>query len=120
MSEVLNRFLEKVKSQPSSISFEESMQVVNDCYSFTPTAFRIGNDEAEAQRNEQGQNEGSCKLVGFAQLHDLTDEQALHLFGDYYREVLEDPNGSAHGNIRALMRFGVKGAQFDTSPLSPL
>ena len=48
----------------------------------------------------------------------LTDEQALHCFAEHYASVLDDPDGSAHANIRALMDTGLAGVRFETFPLT--
>ena len=69
--------------------------------------------------NAAGQNEGSCKILAFARLHQLTPEQTLHCFGGYYRkEVLGDPAGNSHQNIRQFMKTGWAGITFDYAPLA--
>lgn len=56
------------------------MEVIAAHYDFLPTGFSFGE-----QRNEAGTNEGSCKILAFAQANQLTPQRTLHLFGDYYR-----------------------------------
>jgi hypothetical protein len=68
--------------------------------------------------NESGTNEGSCKIFAFAQLNDLSVEQTLACFGKYYREdVLENPEGNDHGNIRNFMISGWEGVKFSCEAL---
>lgn len=63
--------------------------------------------------NEAGRNEGSCKISALARLHGLDQSQTLALFGDYYRkDVLENPTGNDHQNIRNFMRDGWDGIVF--------
>jgi hypothetical protein len=48
----------------------------------------------------------------------LSKEEALQLFGDYYRkDVLLNPNGKDHQNIRNFMNSGWEGVQFDGEAL---
>ena len=37
----------------------------------------------------------------------------LQLWGQYYREVLEDPEGDSHQNIRNFMKYGWEGVPFE-------
>ena len=46
-------------------------------------------------------------IFAFAKLHDLTEQQTLHCFGDYYRvDVLQNRDGDNHQNIRHFMKTG--------------
>ncbi|MFT6914606.1 MAG: hypothetical protein ACJAWL_000902 [Motiliproteus sp.] len=102
------------------IRFDEVMTAIAEHYTYTPTAFSNGQGDTQVL-NGAGQNEGSCKLLAFAQLHALDQAQTLNLFGDYYhREVLEDTEGLSHANIRAFMQSGWDGVHFDTAPLITL
>ncbi len=117
MRSTLEQFLQRARAL-DSIRFEEVMAVIAENYTYTPTAFTngLGDDRVV---NQIGNNEGSCKLLAFAQLQQLGPEQTLNLFGDYYHlEVLGDPQGAAHANIRAFMRSGWDGVCFDAAPLS--
>lgn len=109
-------FLLQLEQAPSSISFSDTMAVIEANYHFSPTAFRNG----ELQ-NSAGQNSGSCKLFSFAQLHQLSSSQTLQCFGDYYRcDVLNHPEASDHQNIRHFMRSGWPGIHFDSAALRAL
>ena len=104
----LQSFLNKLKTNPESISFQNTMDVIENNYNFSETAFKNGNIY-----NELGQNSGSCKLFYFAKLNDLSKSNTLSCFGDYYRkDVLENPNGTDHANIRNFIKFGWEGISF--------
>jgi hypothetical protein len=110
----LHVFLAKLTSTPEQISFSETIATVEANYEFMPTAFRNGELE-----NAAGQNSGSCKLLSFAKLHDLSPEQTLHCFGDYYRsDVLQHPDATDHQNIRNFIRFGWDGVHFENPALA--
>ena len=110
----LDAFLKKLNDAPESVTFDDTMAVINDTYEFTPTAFTNGD-----VRNEAGQNSGSCKLFAFAMLNKLTEAQTLACFGAYYREdVLKNPEGTDHQNIRNFMKSGWGGVEFQGAPLA--
>ena len=105
----LQNFKSKLQNTPSEIEFSETMSVIEDNYNFTPTTFTNGD-----LKNELGQNSGSCKLFAFAIDQKLTKEETLACFGQYYfDEVLKDPNGSGHQNIRNFMKTGFEGLVFE-------
>ncbi|RLA09142.1 MAG: hypothetical protein DRQ54_03605 [Gammaproteobacteria bacterium] len=53
---------------------------------------------------------GFCKIFAFGLLNGLSDLQTLHCFGDYYRgDVLGNPAGAGHQNIRRFMQHGWSG-----------
>ena len=106
-------FLEKIKQTPESISFSEVISHIDSNFDFTPTRFTNGDIV-----NEANQNNGSCKIFSFAKLESLNPNQTLNLFGDYYRkDVLENPAGEDHQNIRNFMKFGWEGISFDGEAL---
>lgn len=109
----IDAFLKKLNDHPESIAFTETMAVIDAAYEFTPAAFTNG-----AAKNEAGQNSGSCKLFAFASLNGLSEAQTLACFGDYYRkDVLNNPGGTDHQNIRNFMKTGWAGVEFDSMPL---
>lgn len=106
-------FLEKLKSTPEAVTFAETIAVIEENYTFTPTAFQNG-----LQHNAAGENSGSCKLFAFAKIQQLTEAETLACFGAYYtEEVLGDPNGTNHQNIRNFMKTGWNGIQFEGEAL---
>ncbi len=109
----IQAFLEKVKQTPTQITFPETIAVIEENYNFTPTAFQNG-----TQHNAAGENSGSCKLFSFAKLQNLSKEETLACFGAFYfEEVLGDPNGTNHQNIRNFINLGWDGIQFEGNAL---
>ena len=107
-------FLEQLQQNPKSITFQDTIQVIEQHYDFTPTAFRNGN-----HYNNVGENSGSCKIFAFAKIQHLTKEGTLACFGAYYFEdVLNNPNGNDHQNIRNFMKNGWDGIQFEGEALA--
>jgi hypothetical protein len=108
----LTSFIEKVKNN-ENVSFDETIAVITDNYDYQATEFSNGLNE-QTLVNQAGTNEGSCKIFAFAQLNRLNQQQTLNLFGDYYRlDVLNNPDGTGHQNIRNFMKFGWDGIHFD-------
>lgn len=93
-------------------AFADTLAFIAAGYDYQPQAFNNG-----GVQNAAGQNEGSCKTLGLALLEGLSDEEALLAFGEHYRSVLSTPEGSDHGNIRALMAHGLAGVTFEAQPL---
>jgi len=110
-------FIEKVKNNVP-VSFDETMAVIADNYRYQPTEFSNGQN-GDVVTSPAGTNEGSCKIFAFARLNGLDQQQTLNLFGDYYRlDVLNDPNGTGHANIRNFMKYGWDGISFKGEPLA--
>ena len=104
---------EQLENAPEEIQFKDVIAFIDEHYDFTPTRFTNGNTV-----NEANQNNGSCKVFSFAQLLDLSKQETLNLFGEFYREdVLKNPDGSDHQNIRNFMEFGWDGVSFDGKAL---
>jgi type III HopJ-like effector protein len=109
----LKDFLEKLNAAPESIEFTDTIAVIDSIYEYTPASFSNGE-----QHNSADQNAGSCKIFAFAKLNNLSEAQTLYCFGKYYREeVLNDPNGDGHQNIRQFIKHGFEGIKFDEEPL---
>ena len=105
--------LEQLEKSPETINFKEVIAYIDENYDFAPTKFTNGNTI-----NEANQNNGSCKVFSFAQLKNLSKEQTLVLFGEFYREdVLKNPDGTDHQNIRNFLEFGWDGISFDGEAL---
>ncbi|ROM72005.1 HopJ type III effector protein [Pseudomonas brassicacearum] len=106
----LNTLRTRLKS--GEHAFADTLAFIAAGYDYQPQAFNNG-----GVQNAAGQNEGSCKTLGLALLEGLSDEEALLAFGEHYRSVLATPEGSDHGNIRALMAHGLAGVKFEAQPL---
>ncbi|MDO5970376.1 HopJ type III effector protein [Flavivirga aquimarina] len=110
----LEAFKNKLKNTPETIVFSETMGVIEANYNFSPVAFTNGD-----LQNKSGENSGSCKLFAFAKAQDLTKEETLACFGQFYfDEVLKDPDGTGHQNIRNFMKTGFNGLSFNGEPLN--
>ena len=105
-------FLEKLTQTPEAIAFSETIATIEENYEFTPTAFENG-----LQHNAAGENSGSCKLMAFAEIQKLSEAATLACFGAYYYDVLKNPNGTDHQNIRNFMKTGWDGIAFYGSAL---
>ena len=113
----LESFLLKVKNN-ETLSFGETIEIITQYYDYIPAEFTngLGDDKAI---NAAGTNEGSCKIFAFSLLNKLNKQQTLGLFGDFYRkDVLQDPAGKGHQNIRNFMRDGWEGIVFNQAALS--
>lgn len=105
---------EQLEKSAEGIQFKDVISFINEHYDFTPTKFTNGNTV-----NEANQNNGSCKIFSFAKLNDLSKEETLNLFGEFYREdVLKNPEGTDHQNIRNFMESGWEGISFEGKALS--
>lgn len=99
-----------------TVDFNSTIQLIDSEYSFTPSRFING-----SQINEPNTNNGSCKIFGFAQLNGLSEQAVLNAFGDYYTvDVLQNPKGNDHQNIRNFMVTGWPGVKFETLPLKKI
>ena len=116
MTLTLQNFLDRIKNaQP--VSFNNTMQIINENYDYQATGFSNGVGD-QIVINDAGKNEGSCKIFSFALLNGLNQSETLSLFGDYYRkDVLENPEGTDHQNIRNFMLFGWDGIHFNGQAL---
>ncbi len=111
----LETLLSRVESEPETLEFAEVIQVIKDNYAFTATDFQCG-----SANNAAGSNEGSCMILAFAKMHNISQEKTPYLFGNFYREdVLKHPDGEDHTNIRNFISHGWEKVTFDSEPLSP-
>jgi len=109
----LTDFIAQLQSQEKTIEFEQVMQVIMENYHYQPTIFY--NDKLV---NEASTNEGSCKIFYFAKLNKLNQQQTLACFGRYYRDdVLANPQGNDHANIRHFIKTGWQGIKFNSAAL---
>ena len=116
----MQSLLTQIKTQPETVQFDDVIHTISQNYHYTPTAFSNGIQGDQVQ-SQAGENEGSCKIFAFAKLNNLTQEQTLHCFGDYYRkDVLSNPDGTDHMNIRTFIKYGWSGIEFEKMPLSSL
>lgn len=114
----IEEFIEQVK-KGTRVSFKETMAVVEENYIYTPVQFfnGIGDDPVV---NPSGSNEGSCKIFALGKRFGLSKEETVSLFGElYWKDVVENPDGTDHANIRTFLRDGWEGIRFEADPLKP-
>ncbi|MEY4684467.1 MAG: hypothetical protein RLZ25_926 [Pseudomonadota bacterium] len=112
----INKFLDGVRSG-RPVEFEQTIALIDSHYRFTPCRFANGEGDDRIV-SEAGVNNGSLKIFTFASEHCLNEAETLSLFGKFYREdVLSNPLGEDHRNIRAFMKFGWRGVAFDGKAL---
>jgi len=98
----IDTFIAKLTEHPEEVEFSETMAVIDTHYNFTPTSFSNGDIANDANKNN-----GSCKIFSFGLLNDLSVQQILVCFGSYYRDdVLNNPDGNDHQNIRNFIVSG--------------
>lgn len=89
-------------------NFSEVISHIEENYHYKPTAFKNGEVV-----NTLDQNQGSAKVLFFAQLNQMSKEDTLALFAEHYQNVLENPEADSHQNIRNFMKYGWEGVSFD-------
>lgn len=104
---------EQLEKSAGDIQFKDVIAFIDEHYDFAPTKFKNGNTI-----NEADENNGSCKVFSFAKLNALSKEETLALFGDFYRtDVLQNPDGDDHQNVRNFIEFGWDGISFEGEAL---
>jgi len=104
-------YLETLRSG-EIMKFEDLITLIDDDYNHTPASFTNGEVE-----NTADENQGSAKLFCFAAIHQLSQLETLHCFGQYYQDVLNTPESDSHGNIRNFMTYGWEGLKFESPVL---
>ena len=103
--------LEKLMNDEAN--FADVIAFIEDNYMYTASAFTNGNQE-----NAADQNQGSAKVLAYAKLNNLSQEDTLKLFAEHYNAVIETPNGTDHNNIRQFMENGWNGVTFENDVLT--
>jgi len=103
--------LEKLMNDEAN--FADVIAFIEDNYTYTASAFTNGNQE-----NAADQNQGSAKVLAYAKLNNLSQEDTLKLFAEHYNAVIETPNGTDHNNIRQFMENGWNGVSFENDVLT--
>ncbi|SFV82259.1 Type III effector HopPmaJ [hydrothermal vent metagenome] len=104
-------YLEILRSG-ARMKFEDLIALIDDDYNYTAAGFTNGEVE-----NTADENQGSAKLFCFAAIHQLSQLETLHCFGQYYQDVLNTPESDSHGNIRNFMTYGWEGLKFESPVL---
>jgi hypothetical protein len=105
--------IEQVRIHLASIDaghgqFADTLDLVSQAFDYQPTGFHNG-----PLFNPAGENEGACQVFSLAQYCNLNEADTLRLFAEHYRQVLGDPAGESHGNIRQFVATGWSGVRFD-------
>ena len=109
MTLTISELLKLVNAKSEIVDFNEVMQVISSHYTYEKSLFSNGE-----LVNKAGTNEGSCKIFAFAKIQNLSEQATLNCFGQYYRnDVLKNPMGNDHGNIRSFIINGWSGITFD-------
>lgn len=112
--------LSHLARNPDDIEVSRVLAVIEAHYAHTPTRFCIGEGDL-AVDNPSDKNQVACRILAFARRHNLDVASTLACFGHYYRdEVVADPQGTRHANIRAFMQHGWSGVHFHGDALRPL
>lgn len=101
-------FNANVEMDAENLKFEDVIEIIDQHYESQLLEFKNGDIV-----NKQGENEGSAKLLSYAALSQMDKETTLKLWGQYYREVLKNPDGNDHQNIRNFMKYGWEGVPFE-------
>lgn len=101
-------FNANVEMSADTLQFEDVMEIIDKYYETGLIEFKNGDIV-----NQQGENEGSAKVLSYAALSNLDKDTTLKLWGQYYREVLKDADGNSHQNIRNFMKYGWDGVPFE-------
>lgn len=113
---LIQSLLKELKEQPKNLDFAQVLSIIDAYYQYTPTQFLNGPLD-----NPAGTNEGSCRIFAFASMYGLSEQQTLACFGQhYYQDVLTNPEGDNHQNIRQFMQTGWQGVRFNGTVLRPI
>lgn len=104
-------YLEELRSG-AQMDFDELMVLIDENFNYTPASFINGD-----LQNSVNENQGSAKLFCFGAIHQLTQLEVLHCFGEHYQSVLNNPQGDSHQNIRNFIIYGWEGLKFDSPVL---
>lgn len=107
---MMEEFLAQVRA--GQLPFSEIIAFIESKYRVHPTGFQNGE-----QYNAPTQNQGSAKVLYFAQLQQLSEVDTLLLFSEHYKAVLATPEGSDHQNIRQFKKRGWEGVRFEGTVL---
>jgi len=94
------------------MKFSDTQDLINKDYNYEANGFTIGDIY-----NDKNSNQWSGRILSYAIINKLNTIETLKLFGEYYQEVLDNPNADSHKNIRALMKYGIESAKFDNNKL---
>jgi len=95
-------------------NFEDTLALIERYFEYRPAGFHNG-----PLFNAAGENAGSCRVFALGRYCNLNESDTLRLFAQHYQQVLDEPAGDSHGNIRQFIGTGWSGIRFDGEPLRP-
>jgi hypothetical protein len=101
-------FNANVEMDADDLKFEDVIALIDKYYEYGLIEWKNGDIV-----NKQEENEGSAKVLSYAALSGMDKETTLKLWGQYYRDVLANPDGTDHANIRNFMKYGWDGVPFE-------
>lgn len=94
--------------------FSDTLALIDRYFDYQPAAFSNG-----PLQNGPGENAGSCRVFALGQYCNLSEADTLSLFAEHYQQVLDEPAGNSHGNIRQFISTGWSGIRFESPSLRP-
>ena len=102
-------YIENLRSaQTGDCKFSDFIAMLDSCYTAKPISFKNGD-----LMNNLGENAATAKLLSFAALADLSDDETVLLWCEHYRSVAETPQDTDHQNIRNFMKYGMAGVDME-------
>ncbi|SOB76438.1 HopJ type III effector protein [Marinobacter sp. LV10R510-11A] len=92
--------------------FDDTLALIERYFDYNPASFHNG-----PLFNAAGENAGSCRVFGLGRHCSLNEADTLKLFAQHYQQVLNDPAGESHSNIRQFISSGWSGIHFEDTPL---
>lgn len=93
--------------------FNDTLTLIERHFEYRPTGFHNG-----PLYNAADENAGSCRIFALGRYCALPEADTLRLFAQHYNQVIDDPAGDSHGNIRQYISTGWSGIQFEGEPLT--
>lgn len=106
----INNLLKSLRVQ--KLAFKDVLSFIEQHYLCKTSAFRNG-----LQNNKENENQGSARVLYFAKLNNLSQEDTLLLFAEHYAAVLQTPDGTDHQNIRQFQLNGWESVYFEDEVL---
>eukprot|EP01031_Cornospumella_fuschlensis_P036180 gene36180-43882_t len=93
------QFAEDIKGGKREVSIQDTLAIIDKHYEYIAVPFTVG--DAQSKSNE---NIGDAKILSFALMTRMNEEQTLRLFGEVYRNL--SPTGTDHTNLRNFAKLG--------------
>jgi len=91
------------------VNFAETIKLIDEHYTYFAVPFTCGDLKSPANTNT-----GSAKVFSFGLMTKMDEKSTLRLFGEHYKDVLANPSGTDHPNIRNFMKLGWGAVTFPT------